>query len=94
MLQEKGCLLLWSDCASSSLQLSQHCDVAVRIDHLSGFQNNNKDRSFPTPKDSTHHPLRAVSWTFSSVGNLHVITPQTTVLTPAPNGDTMSCHQQ
>jgi hypothetical protein len=32
VLQEKGCLLLWSDHGNSSLQLSQHHDVAVRVD--------------------------------------------------------------
>jgi len=32
MLKEKGCLLLWPDSGNSSLQLSRHRDVEVRVD--------------------------------------------------------------
>lgn len=38
VLQEKGCLLLWSDSGSLSLRLSQSHHVAVRVDGLSRFQ--------------------------------------------------------
>jgi hypothetical protein len=55
MLQEKGCLLLWPDSGNLSLQLSQHFDVAVRVDGLSGFKEIQKDHAFPIPKDSAHH---------------------------------------
>jgi hypothetical protein len=54
VLQEKG-FLLWPDSGNSSLQLSQHCSVAVRVDGLSGFKEIQKDHPFPIPKDSAHH---------------------------------------
>jgi len=54
-LQEKGCLLLWPDSGNSSLQLSQRCNVAVRVDGLSGFKEIQKDHPFPIPKDIAHH---------------------------------------
>jgi hypothetical protein len=38
VLQQKGCLLLWPVSRNSGLRLSQHRDVAVRADGLSGFQ--------------------------------------------------------
>jgi len=37
MLQERVCLLLWPESGSSSLQLSQHHNVVVRVDDLLGF---------------------------------------------------------
>jgi hypothetical protein len=55
MLQEKGCLLLWPDSGNSGVQLSQCCDVAVRVGGLSRFQGN--------PGGSRHslfHELAAV----------------------------------
>lgn len=55
MLQEKSCLLLWPDLRNSSLQLSQHCDVMVTADGLSGFQEIQKDHPFPIPQDSAYH---------------------------------------
>jgi len=55
MLQEKRCLLLWPDPGNSSLQLSQRCEVAVRVDGLSGFKEIQKDHPFTIPKDSAHH---------------------------------------
>jgi len=57
MLQEKG-FLLWPDCGNSSLQLSQHRDVAVRFDGLSGFKEIQKVHPFPIQKDSAHHFTR------------------------------------
>jgi len=50
VLQEKGCLLLWPDSGNSSLQLSQHRAVAVRVDGLSGFKEIQKDHPFSNPK--------------------------------------------
>jgi hypothetical protein len=38
VLQEKSCLLLWPDPGNLGIQLSQCCDVAVRVDGLSRFQ--------------------------------------------------------
>jgi len=55
VLQEKGCLLLWPDSGNLSLQLSQHCDVAVRVGGLSGFKEIQKCHPFPISKDSAHH---------------------------------------
>jgi len=55
VLKEKGCLLLWPDSGNSSIQLSQHRDVEVRVDGLSGFKENQKDHPFPIPKESAHH---------------------------------------
>ena len=43
VLQENGCLLLCPYCGSSSLQLSLCCDVVIKTDHLSGFQEVWKD---------------------------------------------------
>ena len=57
VLQGKGCLLLWHDSGNTSLQLSQCRDVAVRVG-LSGFKEIQKDRPFPTLKDSAHHFTR------------------------------------
>ena len=48
------CLLLWPDSGILSLQLSQHCKVAVRVDGLSGFQEIQKDHPFPIPTDTAH----------------------------------------
>jgi len=45
VLQEK--CLFWPDPGSLSLQLSQCCDVAARVDGLSVFQEIQKDRSIP-----------------------------------------------
>jgi len=57
MLQERGCLLLWPDSGSLSLQLSQCHDVAVRINgsRNHGFQEIHKDHPIPIPKDRAHH---------------------------------------
>lgn len=55
VLQEKRCLLNCPESGSLSLQLSQSCDVGVRTDGLSGFQETQKDHSLPTPKDIAHH---------------------------------------
>jgi len=78
ILQEKVCLLLWSDPGSLSLQLSQHCNVAVRIYCLSKFQEIQKDDPFPILRQCTSLWLwRAASWTFSSMGNSHVTIPWT-----------------
>ena len=46
---------LWN----SSLQLSQHRDVAVRVDGLSGFKLIQKNHLFPVPKDRVLYLLRA-----------------------------------
>jgi len=63
MLQEKGCLLLWPDCGNLSLQLSPCCDVAVRVDGLSGFKEIQKDHFYPIPKRQSTplYLLRAAS---------------------------------
>jgi len=53
MLQEKGSLLLWPDSGSLSLQLSQCHNTAIRGDGLSKFQQIQKDRPFPIPKERT-----------------------------------------
>lgn len=61
VLQEKSCLLLWLDFGIISLQLSQCCNVVIRVDGFFGFQEIQKDHPFPFPKDSAHlYPLRAV----------------------------------
>jgi len=39
VLQEKGCPLLWPDSGSSSTELSQLCNVTVRIDGFAGQHN-------------------------------------------------------
>ena len=51
-LREKTYLILWPDSGSWSLQLSQHHDVAVRVDCFSGFQT---DQPFRIPEDSARH---------------------------------------
>jgi len=51
MLQEKGYLLFWPDSGSSSIQLSQHCNVAVIVDSLSWFQKIQNDHFFSIRKD-------------------------------------------
>jgi hypothetical protein len=58
VLQEKGNLLLWPDSENSGLQLSQRCDVAVRVDGLSRFQEIQEDHAIPIPKDRAHHFTR------------------------------------
>lgn len=45
--------VLWPDCGSSSLQLSWCCDLVARVGGFSGFQEIQKDHSFPISKDST-----------------------------------------
>lgn len=55
MSQEKGCLLLWPDPGSSSLQLSEWHNPAVRADGLSQFKEIQKDHHIPIQKDTTHH---------------------------------------
>lgn len=55
VLQEKGCLLFWPDCGSSSLQLSMHHDIAVRIGGVFMFHEVQKDHPFSDPKDNAHH---------------------------------------
>ena len=55
ILQEKDCHLLWPDSGSSSLQLSQRCDVTVWVDGLPRFQEIQKDHPFPIPKDCAQH---------------------------------------
>ena len=47
--------LLWPDSGSWSFQLIQHCNIAVRIDDLSRFQEIQKKHPFPIQKDSAHH---------------------------------------
>jgi len=47
-LLKRGYLLLWPDSRNFSLQLSQCCDAEVRVDSLSGFQDNQKDYPFDT----------------------------------------------
>ena len=79
---------------SSSLQLSQHCSVAFRIDGLFEFQEIQKDHLFPIPKDSAHHSAQCGLRLGTSclMGNSHVTTPWT-VLTLAHSGNTVSHHQ-
>lgn len=68
-LQEKDCLL-WPDSGNSSRQLSQYCDVVVRVDVLSRFQAIQKDPlSYPKRQGTALYLLRAVSWTFSLMEN-------------------------
>jgi len=50
VLQEKGCLLLWPDSGNSTLQLSQHRNVVVRVDGLSEFQGNPEGSPLSYPK--------------------------------------------
>ena len=49
--------------------------------------------SYPKRWCSSPYLLRAAFWTFSSMGNSHVATVGSAVLTPTCNGDTMSYHQ-
>lgn len=46
VLQERGCLLLWPDSVSLSLQLSQHWDRAAKVDGLAEYQEIQKDYPF------------------------------------------------
>jgi len=57
VLQEEGCLLLWPDSESSSLQLSQHCDVAITVDGLFRFQENQVGGSPLSYPKRTHFTL-------------------------------------
>ena len=77
---------------SSSFHLSQHCNVAVRADGLSGFQEIQKDHPFPIPTD-TEHLVRHGGLCLSPGGNSHVTTPYTAIFTPARSCDTISCPQ-
>ena len=52
MLQENACLFLWLGSGILSLQLSQCCDIVVRVDGSSEFH---KGQPFPIPKDSALH---------------------------------------
>lgn len=61
VLQEEGCLILWPDSGSLSIQLSQHRNIVVRVDCLFSFQEIHKDHLLPIPKDSTPYLLRAAS---------------------------------
>ena len=54
MLREKVCLFFCPDSGSSSLQLSQYCNVAVNIDGLHGFPEIQKDHCFPNSEYSRH----------------------------------------
>ena len=55
---KKDCLI-WPESGSLSLQLGQHCDVAVRVDGLFRFQEVQKDHPFAIPKYSVLCPLKA-----------------------------------
>ena len=55
ILQEKGCLLLWTHFRSLHLQLGRHCNTVTRLDGLPRLQEIQKDHSFPFPKDSACH---------------------------------------
>jgi hypothetical protein len=77
VLQEKGCLLLWTDSGNSSLQRSQHRNVAVRVDGLS-----RRITITPFLSQKTVHitlPAEGSVLNFSSMGNSHVATPWTAV---------------
>jgi len=106
VLREKGCLLLWHYSGSSDLQLNQHHDVAVRVDGLFGFQEipfpgekkgiflgKRSPLFYPKRQCTSLYLLRTTSWTFSWVGNSHVATPWTAILTLSCSGDTTSPHQ-
>lgn len=54
LLQKEGCFLLWPASGISRFQLSQHHNVAVRIDGLSRLQERQKDQPFSIPKHSAH----------------------------------------
>ena len=51
--KKKGCLLLWPDSGSLSLQLRQNHDVAGRV-RLFRFQEIQKNHPFPIPNYSAH----------------------------------------
>lgn len=87
-LQEKSCFLLWSDSGSLSPHLSQCHGVAIRADVLAGSQ------KFLWQK-TVHIFLLIEGWIlnfFFSIGNSHVTTPWTAILTPVHSGDTTSHH--
>jgi hypothetical protein len=50
-------------------------------------------RSLSQIQCTSLYPLRAASWTFSSMGNSHVAIPWTAILTSARSGDTTSSHR-
>jgi len=56
-----------------------------------GSKKSGRITPFLRKKRASIYLQRAASWTFLSVGNLHLTTPQTAILTPACSGDTMSC---
>lgn len=95
-LQEKAYLLLWPDSESLSLQLSQCCDMQVRVDGLSRFQEIQKDHFFPIPKDSAYHfthwglcPEPFLWW------EIYMSSFQwTAISTLACSGDMTYCHLQ
>jgi len=58
--------LLWPDSGSWSFQLIQHCNIAVRIDDLSRFQEIQKKHPFPIRKECTSLDLlKAVNSSFN-----------------------------
>ena len=61
VLQERGCLLLWPDSGSLSLQLSQHWDRAAKVDGLAEYQEIQRDYPFLKGLCSSLYLLRAVS---------------------------------
>ena len=76
VLQEKGCLLPWTDSRNLSLQLSWCHDVLVRVDGLSGFQEIQKDHLFLYQK--TVHitiPLTGYTLNFFFYESTHIATP-------------------
>ena len=93
VLQEKRCLLLWPGSGNSSLLLSQRREVVVGVDGPGSRKSRRSPSSYPKRQCTSLYPLRATSWTFSSMGNSQVATPWTAVLTPACSGDTTSRHQ-
>lgn len=69
-LQEKDCLLIWSDSGGSVLQLSQYCDVAVRVNDFSRFQESQRDHPFQSQKTmNVTLPMDDCLDFFSSVRN-------------------------
>lgn len=92
VVQEKGCLL-WPDLRSSSLQLSQHLDVVIRIDGLSRFREIQKDCPFPIPKDSARNfTCWRLYWAFYLMRYSHITTSWTVILSPPHSDDTISYH--
>lgn len=86
MLQEKGHLL---ESGSLSFPLSLCHTASVRIDGWPSFQQVQTDHPFPIPKDCAHlYLLRAVFWTYSSIGNSHLVS--SLVMTCDPG----NCHLQ